>query len=248
MINRKLATTNLEFGIITIPVAIHKYGKEHDVSMNFIAECHDAPVKYVKVCSECGKEQTGVRRGVYVGDRLVIFTDEEVKALEEEKTNLVVKELVSIDKFDWSQIESIYTLNGDEKMKTGKVLGSFVEALRRLGAFALGEWVFRGKKRMFAILPKDNGALLVTLRWKDERGEVIPLEYDENLVKRAISIMSEIHAQPTETYVDTRYEKFKEILEKKLGGVLSGSTEDLFKKLGKSVKWENADVKDEERE
>src|SRR5467141_1772823 len=97
----------------------------------------------------------------------VIFTPEELKALEEKSTNTVeITEFVPADQVDRKYVEKSYFLGPDKGGERAYRLLS--EALKQTGRVAVGQYAARGKQYLVSVRPAANGLVMEQLHYGDE--------------------------------------------------------------------------------
>ena len=78
---RAMSTVNIRFGMINIPVKLHKANKDGDVHFkNVHAVCH-SPLKQKKWCEACNREvlSTELNKGfVLAKDKIIEFSEIEL--------------------------------------------------------------------------------------------------------------------------------------------------------------------------
>src|SRR5947199_10121388 len=97
----------------------------------------------------------------------VIFSPEELKALEEKSTNTVeITEFVPPDQVDRKYVEKSYFLGPD---KSGdRAYRLLAEALKQTGRVAVGQYAARGKQYHNAVRPDARGPVIEPPRYANE--------------------------------------------------------------------------------
>jgi DNA end-binding protein Ku len=115
-------------------------------------------------------------------DQYVLFSPEELKALEEESTQTVdVTEFVPISQIDPVYYDKAYYL-GPEK-GGAKAYWLLSKALQQTGRVALAKYAARGKQYLVMIRPVDGGLVMQQLMYADEVRPISEIELGKEDVK-----------------------------------------------------------------
>ncbi len=103
----------------------------------------------------------------YAKDQFVTFTEEELKKLEAEKTNMLdIVEFVPLAAVDLVQVEKSYYLGPDKGgQKAYQLLSG---AMQRTDKVAVGRWWQRGKEQLVLVRPYQRGLILHQVYYADE--------------------------------------------------------------------------------
>jgi DNA end-binding protein Ku len=103
----------------------------------------------------------------YSRGQYVKFVDEELKALEAEKSNSIdIVEFVPLSQFDFVQVEKSYYIGPDKGGdKAYQLLSQSMKAKDRV---AVGRWAARGKEQLVLIRPYQNGLIFHQLYYSNE--------------------------------------------------------------------------------
>ena len=225
---RSIGTATISFGLVSVPVHIYSTGESAaSVSFNMVhKDCGTKLKQYYK----CPKHDVTVERsdtvkGYAVGkDHFVIFTPEELKALEEKGNNSIdIKEFIPLAKVDRIYLEKAYYLGPDKGGDRPYRL--LAEALKKTGRAALGQYAARGHQNLVLVRPMNGVLVMEQLHYSDElkaakevplgEGEVKPAEL--NLAVQIVEQSSADDFKP-EQYHDTVRERVQEEIEKKVAG------------------------------
>jgi DNA end-binding protein Ku len=225
---RSIGTATISFGLVSVPIHIYSAGESTgSISFNMVhKDCGTKLKQYYK----CPKHDITVERadtvkGYPVGkDQFVIFTPEELKALEEKGSNSIdIKEFIPLAKVDRIYLEKAYFLGPDKGGDRPYRL--LAEALEKTGRAALGQYAARGHQNLVLIRPMNGVLVLEQLHYSDElrsasevplgEGEVKPAEL--NLAVQIVEQSAAEDFQP-EKYHDTVRERVKEEIDKKIAG------------------------------
>jgi DNA end-binding protein Ku len=169
---RAVASANISFGLVSIPVQLFSAGNSAaGISFNLL---HGKCGSRLKQQYICPKEDNVVvtrdemRKGFeFEKDQYVLFTDEELKALEEQATQTVeVTEFVPLASIDPVYFDKAYYLGPDKG--GSKAYWLFAEVLRRTGRVALAKYAARGKQYLVMVRATDEGLVMQQLLYADE--------------------------------------------------------------------------------
>jgi DNA end-binding protein Ku len=160
MAARSIASLTISFGLVSIPVKLFSATETSKaISFNLL---HKACGSRLKQQYYCVKEEVPVAREDMVKgyefskDQYVIFTPEELKALEETGTHTAeILEFVPIESVDPLFFDKAYFLAPDKG--GAKPYALLARALRESKRCALGRWAARGKQYIVMIRPAEGG-------------------------------------------------------------------------------------------
>jgi len=170
MAARALQSVTISFGLVSIPSqvfsATNASGK---ISFNLLHQCGSR----VKQEYRCIAEDVVVPRDEMVKgyefekDKFVLFTKDELKALEEASS-----EVITIDQFlPQSRIDPIF-YEASYYLAPGKngakPYGLLLEAMRRSKRVAVGRWAARGKQYLVALRAGDEAIVMQQLLYSSE--------------------------------------------------------------------------------
>ena len=188
MAARSIASLTISFGLVAIPVKLYSATQPSGaISFNLLHKKDGSRLKQQYICV---KEDVVVPRDEMVKgyefakDQYVIFTPEELKALEEAGTGTVdVTEFVPIETVDPVYFDKAYYLAPDKG--GAKPYALFTTALRETGRSALGRWAARGKQYIVMLRPVEDGLVMQQLLYADEVRSIEEMEIAEAQVKDA---------------------------------------------------------------
>jgi DNA end-binding protein Ku len=162
MAARSIASLTISFGLVSIPVKLFSATEaSRAISFNLL---HKACGSRLKQQYFCVKEEVPVAREDMVKgyefskDQYVVFTPEELKALEEAGTHTAeILEFVPIESVDPLFFDKAYYLAPDKG--GAKPYALLSRALRESRRCALGRWAARGKQHIVMIRPVDDGEM-----------------------------------------------------------------------------------------
>lgn len=247
---RSIGSAAITFGLVVLPVKVYTACSSEKVSFNMISP-KGGRVKQKLWCEIENRElnRAEVSKGYeYAKGQYVIFTEEELKLLETERSNTIeIIEFVPLNTVDLIQIEKTYYLGpnkgGD---KAYKLLS---ETLDQAGKVAVARWSARGKEQLVLVRSYKNGLILHQMFYANEvrafdgAGANLAIgDAERNLAFKLVNQLSSKKFEP-EKYHDTYVERVNEAVNQKVSGqdikVLPAanvpSTFDLMDALKKSL-------------
>jgi DNA end-binding protein Ku len=188
MAARSIASLNVSFGLVSIPVKLYSATEASKaVSFNLL---HKACGSRLKQQYLCIKEEVVVPREdmvkgyEFAKDQYVMFSSEELKALEETGTHTAeITEFVPIESIDPVYFDKAYYLAPDKG--GAKPYALLAKALRETGRCALGRWAARGKQYIVMLRPVEDGLVMQQLLYADEVRKIGDIEIPKTEVKDA---------------------------------------------------------------
>ena len=162
MAARSIASLTVSFGLVSIPVKLYSATEaSRAISFNLL---HKACGSRLRQQYFCIKEEVPVAREdmvkgyEFAKDQYVMFTPEELKALEETGTGTAdISEFVPIESVDPVFFDKAYYLAPDKG--GAKPYALLAKALRESKRCALGRWAARGKQYIVMIRPVEEGEM-----------------------------------------------------------------------------------------
>jgi DNA end-binding protein Ku len=160
----------------------------------------------------------------YAKGQYVLFTEEELKALNPDPTNAIeIAEFVPLENVDPIYFEKSYYVGPD---KGGdKPYRLLAEAMKQTGRAALARYAARGKDYLVLLRPFEGGLIMQQLRYADELrpfSEVPlgPAEVKEPELRLAMQLIDQIAADEfrPEEYEDHVRLRTRELIEQKVQG------------------------------
>jgi len=210
MAARSIGTLSISFGLVSIPVKLYSATEAgRAISFNLL---HKACGSRLKQQYFCVKENVPVAREdmvkgyEFAKDQYVMFTPEELKALEEAGTQTAeIAEFVPIEAVDPVYFDKAYYLAPD---KFGaKPYALFARALRESNRCALGRWAARGKQYIIMIRPGEDGLVMQQLLYGGEVRSIKDIEIPKTEVKDAELKLAQqlIEQQASDTFDPSAY-------------------------------------------
>jgi DNA end-binding protein Ku len=165
-----IGSGTLSFGLVSIPVKMYTAASSANVSFNLLHEKCGGRIKQQMVCPTCNVtvERSNLVRGYeFAKDQYVRFTDEELKSVEGETSEIIdIAEFVPLDQVDPIYFEKSYYLGPDKG--GAKAYRLLCDAMEKTQRVALAKFVMRGKESIVLIRPSQDGLMLHTMYFSDE--------------------------------------------------------------------------------
>jgi DNA end-binding protein Ku len=228
MAARSIATLTVSFGLVSIPVKLFAATEaSRAISFNLL---HKGCGSRLKQQYFCVKEEVAVAREdmvkgyEFAKDQYVLFTPEELKALEEAGTHTAeITEFVPIESVDPVYFDKAYYLAPDKG--GAKPYALLAKALRETNRCALGRWAARGKQYIVMLRPVDDGLVMQQLLYATEVRSIGEIEIPKTDVKDAeLKLALQLIEQQTaekfdpSAYKDDVRERIEAAVQKKVEG------------------------------
>jgi DNA end-binding protein Ku len=168
---RSIASLTISFGLVAIPVKLYSAAVSGErISFNLLRQKDGSRVKQQYIAVNDGKpvERSEMTKGYeFAKDQYVMFSAEELKALEEETSHSIdITEFVPIESIDPVYFAGTYYLAPD---KGGtKPYSLLAKALADAKQCAVGRWTSRGKEHIVIVRPLEGGLAMHQLYFKSE--------------------------------------------------------------------------------
>jgi DNA end-binding protein Ku len=168
---RSIASLTISFGLVAIPVKLYSAAVSGErISFNLLRAKDGSRVKQQYIAVNDGKpvERSEMTKGYeFAKDQYVMFSAEELKALEEETSQSIdITEFVPIESIDPLYFAGTYFLAPDKG--GAKPYSLLVTALGQAKQCAVGRWTSRGKEHVVIVRPMDGGLAMHQLYFKAE--------------------------------------------------------------------------------
>ena len=225
---RAFASGQIAFGLVSIPVKLFSAAEASErISFNMLHKDCGSRVQQQLFCPK--DEQTIDRTDVVKGyefskGQYVLFSEEELKALEEKATQQIdIAEFLPSDQIDPIYFSKAFYLAPDKGGDRAYTLLS--KALQETGRWALAKYAARGKGYLVVIRPLENGLVMQQLYYPNEIRSMSELEIGEavikdNELKMAIQLaeMGAADEFKPEQYRDEVQERIRAIIQRKVDG------------------------------
>lgn len=224
-----LGSATISFGLVAIPVKLFSTTKTAStISFRMVHKKCGTPLKQQYVCPTDNEvvPRDDIGKGYeFVKDQYVLFTPEEVKAVEEDPTRAIaITEFLPVDKVDPVYFDKPYYLGPDKGAERAyKLLG---EAMKKQKVVGIAQYAARGKNYLVMLRPIAGGLVMQQLRYAHEvrpfsevdvpdAGDIKPQE-----MQMALQLMEQNVAKEfkPESYSDTSRERMLAMIQKKVEG------------------------------
>ena len=228
MAARSIASATISFGLVSVPVNLYSSSEsKSSVSFNMLHKKCSSRLKQQYICTKdneiVSREET-VKGYEFAKDQYVVFSTEELKALEEKATGMIeIVEFVPLAKVDREYLEKVYYLGPDKGGDRAYRL--LCAALTETGRAALGQYSARGQQYLVLLRPLNGLLAMEQLHYADEvrpttevtipPGEIKATELA--LAKQLIEQTSNETFEP-QKYRDTVRERVLETIQRKVEG------------------------------
>ena len=239
MAARSIASLTISFGLVSIPVKLFSATEASKaISFNLLHKTCGSRLKQQYLCV---KEEIPVAREEMVKgyeftkDQYVMFTPEELKAMEEAGTHTAdITEFVPVESVDPIYFDKAYYLAPDKG--GAKPYALLARALRESGRCALGRWAARGKQYIVMIRPIEksgsDGLVMQQLLYAAEVRSITEIDIPKTEVKDAELKLAQqlIEQQASESFDPAAYKdevrgRIEAAIQKKVEGQEITTTE-----------------------
>jgi DNA end-binding protein Ku len=228
MAARAIGSGTISFGLVNIPVKL--YAAAESASQISFNQLHDKCKGRIKQQIWCPVDNEVVSRDhlvkgyEFAKDQYVIFTNEELKALEEASTKAMeITEFVPLSKVDPLYFENGWYLGPDNKADRPYKL--LAQALEQAQHAAIAKYSTRGREELVLIRPREGALVMQTLRYADELRPVSEVPIGDGEVKPAELQLAKqfIEQLSTDTFDASKYEdtyrkKLQAVIDQKIAG------------------------------
>ena len=209
MAARSIASLSLSFGLVSIPVRLYS-ATESSASVRFNLLAKDGSrvkQQYVSEVDQTVVERREMVKGYeFEKDQFVIFTPEELKALEEGASHTIdIVSFIPESTVDPLYYDKAYFLAPDKR--GGKPYALLMAAMRQSGRCALAKWAWKGKQYVVQVRAVEDGLVLQQLLYADEVRSMKDLDIEKvdvstSELKLALQLIDQISE---ETYDPTLF-------------------------------------------
>jgi DNA end-binding protein Ku len=210
MAARSIASLTVSFGLVSIPVRLFSATEaSRAISFNMLHKACGSRLKQQYICVKeeviVPREDT-VKGYEFAKDQYVIFTPEELKAMEEAGTHMAeIVEFVPLETVDPVYFDKAYYLAPDKG--GAKPYALLASALRESNRCAIGRWAARGKQYIVMIRAVEDGLVMQQLMYSGEVRTFRDIDIEKSEVKPAELKLARqlIDAQTNEKFDPTQY-------------------------------------------
>jgi DNA end-binding protein Ku len=168
---RSIASLTISFGLVAIPVKLYSATISSErISFNLLRQKDGSRVKQQYVAVNDGKlvERAEMVKGYeFAKDQYVMFSAEELKALEDTTTHAIdIGQFVPLESVDPLYFDGTYYLAPDKG--GAKPYTLLATALRKTHQAAIGRWISRGKEHIIVVRALGEGLAMHQLHFKAE--------------------------------------------------------------------------------
>lgn len=228
MAARATSSGTISFGLVSIPVKVYASTRTKSVHFNMLDPKDRGRVKQQLVSAKTGEpvERGETLKGYeYSRDQYVVFTADELKALEHKSDKSIeIEEFIPIEKVDPRYFGGAQLLGPDKGgQKAYRLLN---ESMTMMGRVAIGRWNTRGKQQLVLLRPVQRGLMLHTLHYADEIRDFDDIEFGDpvelkasevELANQLIEQLSKSAFEP-EKYEDGYRQAVLEAVDRKVAG------------------------------
>lgn len=226
---RPLASGTISFGMVSIPVNLYAATESKAaISFNLLHGKCKGRLKQQYVCPKDGNEVVPrpdmVKGYEFAKDQYVTFTDDEIKAMQQEANKLIeIAEFVPAAAVDALYFDGAYYVGPDKGADRAYRL--LAAAMEKTGRCALARWAARGKQYLVLLRPVGRGIVMQQLLYADEVRGMDEIPTGESEVKEAelglaVQLVEQIAADRfrPEAYEDEVRKRMQEAIERKVAG------------------------------
>jgi DNA end-binding protein Ku len=225
MAARSIASLTLSFGLVSIPVKLYS-ATESSGAVKFNLLAKDGSRLKQQYVSD--KDQTVVPRTEMVKgyefekDKFVLFSPDELKALEEASSPTIeIMAFIPEKSVDPLYYDKAYLLAPDKR--GGKPYALLAEAMRKSGRCALAKWAWKAKQYVVQVRPVEDGLVLQQLLYADEVRSlkdlsIEPVKVSDAELQLALQLIEQISQDsydPTQ-YVDEEKQRVLAAIDEKI--------------------------------
>ena len=183
---RPIAAATISFGLVSVPVKLYSSSESSArISFNWVDKKTGSRLKQQYVSAADGRvvaKDEMIKGYEFSKGQYVLFTPEELKALDEKATNSIdISEFVPLDQVDRLYLDKAYYLGPDKGGERAyRLLG---DALRHTGRAALGQYAARGQQHLVLVRPIEGILVMEQLHYADELRPASEVPIDEGEVK-----------------------------------------------------------------
>ena len=171
MAARSIGSGTVSFGLVSIPVRLYAAAESKAaISFNMLHAACKTRLKQQYVCpkdNEIVTRDQMVKGYEFSKDQYVTFTEDEIKALQEESNRAIeITEFVPAQAVDPIYFDGAYYVGPDKGGERAYHL--LAEAMRQTGRSALAKWAARGKQYLVLVRAVKGGLVMQQLVYADE--------------------------------------------------------------------------------
>ncbi len=225
---RSIGSATISFGLVSVPVNLFSTAESSaTVSFNMVHKTCGTRLKQQYICPKDNVvvEKDDIAKGYeFAKGQFVLFTPEELKALDEKATNSSdIGEFIPLSEVDRIWLDRAYFLGPDKGGERAYKL--LVEALKSSGRAAVGQYAARGKQNLVLVRPMGDVLVMEQLHYANEirspaevpLGEATIKDTELKLARQLIDQGATEEFQP-EKYKDQVRDRVLEAIQGKVEG------------------------------
>jgi DNA end-binding protein Ku len=225
---RPIASATVSFGLVSVPVQLYSASESQaNIAFNWLHKKCSSRLKQQYVCSKDGEKVENddrIRGYEFSKGQYVTFTEEEYKALQEQKTERIdVMEFVPLKKVDRVYLDRVYYLGPDKGGERAYKL--LAAALEETGRAAIGQYAARGKQYLILVRPQNGRLVMEQLHYHDEvrAATEVPIgdtEVKKNELTLAVQLIEQLKTEEfhPQAYKDNVRVRMQEQINRKVEG------------------------------
>ncbi len=226
---RNIASATISFGLVSVPVNLYSTAESSaSISFNMLDRKSGTRVKQQYISTDDKPrvvEKDDIVKGYeFAKNQYVIFSPEELKALDEKATNSIdIVEFVPLAKVDRIWLDKTYFLGPDKGGDRAYRL--LARALEETGYAALGQYAARGKQNLVLVRPMDGRLVMEQLHYQNELRSASEVPLEDVPVKPAELALAKqlIEQTATDAFTPARFkdevrDRVREAIQKKVEG------------------------------
>jgi DNA end-binding protein Ku len=228
MAARSIASLNLTFGLVSVPVKLFSAAQASSgISFNLVHAACGSRLKQQYVCAKEGVvvERAEMTKGYeFAKDQYVLFSADELKQLEEKGSQAIeIVAFIPLTSIDPIYYDKAYFLAPDKGgARPYALLG---QAMRETARCALGRWAWKGKQNMVQVRAAPDGLILQQLLYADEVRDLAELEIEKAEVRPpelalAVQLIEQnaTDQYDPKAYVDEVKKRIEAVIQQKIEG------------------------------
>jgi len=228
MAARSIASITVSFGLVSIPVKLYSATEaSRAISFNLLHRTCGSRLRQQYICikEDVVVPREEIAKGYeFAKDQYVMFTPEELKAMEEAGTHTAeITEFMPLEAVDPVYFDKAYYLAPDKG--GAKPYALLARALRESGRCALGRWAARGKQYIVMIRAVEDGLVMQQLLYSEEVRSINEIDIPKTEVKESELKLAQqlIEQQASDKFDPTVYkdevrERIEAAVQKKVEG------------------------------
>ncbi len=228
MAARSIASAYVSFGLVSIPVRLFTANQTSEtISFRMLHRKCGSPLKQQYICPRDNEvvEREDIAKGYeYAKDQYVLFSPEELKALEEEPNKqITIGEFVPQAKVDSIYFDKAYYLGPDKGGERAYTL--LAQAMQKSGLVGLATYAARGKQYIVLVRPISGGLVMQQLRYADEVRPFSEVPMPEKVAVKDAELKLALQLIEQSVAEDFRPEQFEDEVRKRILGQIQKKVE-----------------------